>query len=71
MAASAKATSTLERHYRIGELARLLNVSRGSVYIWLRGEFVVDFARPGRKGIKLVPESTVRRLLERHKKRFR
>lgn len=71
MAASAKATSTLERHYRIGELARLLNVSRGSVYVWLRGEFVVDFARPGRKGVKLVPESTVQHILEKRRKRFR
>ncbi len=62
---------SLEAHYRISKLARLLGVSRGTVYNLLRGEIVVDFAAPGCRGVKLVPESTVRRLLERHKKRFR
>ena len=71
MATSTKGTGTLEPMYRIAEVANHLHISRPTVYNLLRGEFVVDFARPGRKGIKLVPESTVRRLLECHKKRFR
>ena len=62
---------SLEAHYRISKLARLLGVSRGTGYNLLRGEIVLDFARPGRKGVKLVPESTVRRLLDRHRKKFR
>ena len=61
----------IERHYRIAQVADLLGVSRGTIYNLLRGEFVVDLAPPRSKGVKLVPESTVSRLLERHKKRFR
>ncbi len=71
MATSAKASSTLGPMYRITEVARLLHVSRPTVYNLLRGELVIDFARPGRKGVKLVPESTIRRLLERRTRRFR
>ncbi len=61
----------IEQHYRIAEVARLLRVSRGTIYNLLRGEWVVDFAPSGQKGVKLIAESTVARLLERHKKRFR
>ena len=61
----------IEKHYRISEVARLLGVSRGTIYNLLRGEWVVDFAPSGQKGVKLIAESTVARLLERQKKRFR
>ena len=65
------ATQQIERHFRIAEVAKLLGLSRGAVYSILRGEVLVDFSRPGKKGIKLVPESTLKRLLDRHKKPFR
>jgi hypothetical protein len=61
----------VERHYRISELAQLLHVSRGTAYNLLRGEFVIDFAAPGRRGVKLVPESTVQRILEKRRRQFR
>ena len=64
-------TAQLEPHFRISEVAHLLHVSRGTVYSLLRGEFVIDFAAPGHKGTKLIPESTLRRILEKRKKRFR
>jgi predicted transcriptional regulator len=67
----ATVTQQIERHYRIGEVAKLLGLSRAAVYNLLRGEILVDFARPGKKGIKLVPQSTLRRLLDRHTKTYR
>lgn len=66
-----KTVTTIEPHYRISQVASLLGVSRGTVYNLLRGEMVVDFARPGRRGIKLVPESTLQRLLEKKRKVLR
>ncbi len=65
------ATQQIEKHFRIAEVAKLLGLSRGAVYSILRGEVLVDFSRPGKKGIKLVPESTLKRLLDRHTKTFR
>lgn len=64
-------TTQLEPHYRISEVADLLHISRATVYGLLRNEFVIDFAAPGHKGTKLIPESTLRRILEKRKKRFR
>ncbi|MCH8948644.1 MAG: hypothetical protein IH789_13640 [Acidobacteria bacterium] len=61
----------VERHFRIAEVAKLLGLSRAGVYKILRNEVIVDFARPGKKGVKLVPESTLKRLLDRHRKTFR
>ncbi len=65
------ATQQIEKHFRIAEVAKLLGLSRGAVYSILRGEVLVDFSRPGKKGIKLVPESTLKKLLDRHTKTFR
>ena len=48
-----------------------MHVSRATIYGLLRNEFVIDFAAPGHKGTKLIPESTLRRILEKRKKRFR
>ena len=67
----ATVTPQIERHYRIGEVAKLLGLSRAGVYNILRGEVLVDFSRPGKKGIKLVPKSTLKRLLDQHTKTFR
>ena len=61
----------IEKHYRFAEVAKLLGLSRAGVYKILRNEVIVDFARPGKKGIKLVPESTLKRVLDRHRKTFR
>ena len=65
------AAPTIEPHYRIAQVAKMLNVSRGTVYNLLRGEIVVDFAAAGRKGTMLIPHSTLQRILERRRKRFR
>ncbi len=67
----ATATQQIERHFRIAEVAKLLGLSRAGVYNILRGEVLVDFSRPGKKGTKLVPESTLKRLLDKHRITFR
>ena len=61
----------IERHYRIPELAAMFSCSRGTVYNLLRGENVVSFAEPGRRGITLVPESTVVKLLSKRERVYR
>ena len=60
-----------ERHYRISELALMWGVSRGTVYNLLRGQDVVSFAQPGKRGVVLVPESTVNLILQKRRKTFR
>jgi hypothetical protein len=60
----------MEPFYRITDVARLLHVSRATVYNLLRGETIVDLSEKGRKGIKLVPESTLNQIIARCKKRF-
>lgn len=57
--------------YSIADLANRWRCSRGSVYNILRGEKVLDFAAPGRRGHKLVPIETVRRVEERRMKVLR
>jgi hypothetical protein len=57
--------------YSIADLAKRWRCSRGSVYNILRGEKVLDFAAPGRRGHKLVPIETVRRVEERRMKVLR
>lgn len=52
-------------YFSIPELAERWRCSRGTVYNVIRGEKVLDFARPGRKGKKLVPVEVVRRIEER------
>jgi transposase len=61
----------IEPLYRIAEIARMLHVSRGTVYNLLRGSRIVDFGGKGKKGVKLVPESVLREILERKTKTFR
>ncbi len=57
--------------YSFSELARRWRCSRASVYNRLRGETVLDFARPGRRGKKLIPAATVERIEQRHLRRLR
>lgn len=61
----------LPPYFSIEELAERWCCSRGSVYNWIRGETVVDFARPGHKGKKLVPREVVLRIEQKHTKNFR
>jgi hypothetical protein len=57
--------------YRVAEIARMLHISRASVYNLLRGEQVIDLGRRGKKGIKLVSASVLRDIVERKTKTFR
>jgi hypothetical protein len=61
----------IEPLYRIAEIARMLHISRASVYNLLRGSQIVDLGGKGKKGIKLVPESILREILDRKRKTFR
>jgi hypothetical protein len=47
-------------YFSIPELASRWRCSRSTVYNVIRGEKVLDFAAPGRKGKKLVPREVVR-----------
>jgi hypothetical protein len=46
--------------FSIADLAERWRCSRGTVYNVLRGQPVLDFARVGHKGKKLVPAEVVR-----------
>ena len=61
----------IEPLYRIAEIARMLHVSRATVYNLLRGTRIVDLAGRSKKGVKLVPESTLREILNRKTRTFR
>ena len=61
----------IEPLYRIAEIARMLHISRASVYNLLRGSYIVDLGGKRKKGIKLVPESVLRDILDRKKRIFR
>jgi hypothetical protein len=50
--------------FSIPELAVRWRCSRGNVYNVLRGEKMLDFAAPGRRGKKLVSSSVVLRIEE-------
>lgn len=63
--------SGIEPLYRIAEIARLLHISRASVYNLLRGERIVDLGGKGKKGVKLIPVSVLRAILDRKTKTFR
>jgi hypothetical protein len=61
----------LPAYFSIDDLAERWCCSRGSVYNWIRGETVLDFARSGRKGKKLVPRAVVQRIERKHTKLFK
>ena len=48
--------------FSIADLAERWRCSRGTVYNVLRGQRVLDFARAGHKGKKLVPAEVVREI---------
>jgi hypothetical protein len=60
-----------EQLYRISEIAKMLHVSRGSVYNLLRGERIIDLAGKNQRGCKLVPASVLRAIIDRRTKVFR
>jgi transposase len=66
-----KTETGFEQLYRISEIAKMLHVSRGTVYNLLRGSRIVDLGVNGGKGVKLVPASVLREILERKTKTFR
>ena len=57
--------------FSISELAERWRCSRGTVYNVLRGRDVVDFAKPGARGHKLIPARTVTAIESGHTRRFR
>jgi|GEM_PF-6248460 len=57
---------TERAYYSFDDLAARWRCSRASVYNVMRGQKVLDFARPGHRGHKLVPIETVRRVEARH-----
>jgi hypothetical protein len=65
------ASVQIEPLYRIAEIARMLHVSRATVYNLLRGSRIIDLGGKGRKGVKLIPESVLREILDRRTKTFR
>jgi predicted transcriptional regulator len=60
-----------EPMYRIAEIAKLLHISRASVYNLLRGERIIDLGGRGKKGVKLIPESTLRGIIAKRTKTLR
>jgi len=56
------ADAAMPPYFSIPELASRWRCSRGTVYNVIRGEKVLDFAAPGHKGKKLVPQEVVRRI---------
>ena len=58
-------------YFSISDLAGRWRCSRGTVYNLIRGERVLDFAAPGRRGKKLVPADVVGRIEQRRMKVFR
>jgi len=59
------------KYFSIPELAQRWRCSRGTVYNIIRGERVLDFATPGKKGKKLVPAELVRKIELRRTRPFR
>jgi hypothetical protein len=59
---NAEKLGALRSFYSIQELADRWRCSRGTVYNIIRGEKVLDFAAPGRRGKKVVPADVVRRI---------
>ena len=57
--------------YRIAEVAKMLHISRASVYNLLRGEKIIDLGGRNKKGIKLIPGSVLRGIIERKTRTFR
>jgi hypothetical protein len=65
------AGSDTQQFFSIPELAARWRCSRGSVYNLIRGEKVLDFARPGHRGKKLIPAATVEKIERENMRVFR
>jgi hypothetical protein len=63
--------SGFEQLCRISEIAKMLRVSRGSVYNLLRGERIIDLGGKNKRGCKLVPASVLRAIIARRIRVFR
>jgi hypothetical protein len=72
-AASSFGTPTAKdaKYFSISDLAGRWRCSRGTVYNMIRGERVLDFAAPGRRGKKLIPADVVSRIEQRRMRVFR
>jgi hypothetical protein len=58
-------------YFSIADLAARWRCSRGTVYNFIRGEKVLDFAAPGHRGKKLVPYEVVERIEQERMRCFR
>jgi hypothetical protein len=56
---TAQTVPNVRPFFSIPDLSERWRCSRASVYNWIRGEKVLDFAANGRKGHKLVPLEVV------------
>jgi len=65
------AAKVVQEFFSIPDLAMRWRCSRGTVYNLIRGEKVLDFATPGRRGKKLVPAIVVARIEEANMRVFR
>ena len=59
-----------EQLYRISEIAKLLHVSRGSVYNLLRGERIIDLGGKNKRGCSSCPRPLFTRLLTERLRSF-
>jgi hypothetical protein len=66
-----RATHGEPPYFSIGDLATRWRCSRGTVYNVIRGEKVLDFAAPGHRGKKLVPQEAVQRIERKRMRYFR
>lgn len=69
--ASTGEPAPMQAFFSMADLASRWRCSRGTVYNIIRGEKVLDFAAPGRRGKKLVPQEVVRRIEQKRMRCFR
>jgi hypothetical protein len=69
--ADSRSVSAWQPFFSIADLAERWRCSRGTVYNVLRGHPVLDFARIGHKGKKLVPAEIVRAIEQSRMKVWR
>lgn len=69
--ANARPVPHAQPFFSIADLAERWRCSRGTVYNVIRGEKVLDFAAPGHRGKKLVPQEVVRRIEQKRTRCFR
>jgi hypothetical protein len=69
--ASTGEAAPMQAFFSMADLASRWRCSRGTVYNIIRGEKVLDFAAPGCRGKKLVPQEVVRRIEQKRMRCFR